>query len=113
RRSESGMSAPKCKCRIARMPVDERSYIVQCALCKAAPEYKTKAEQLEIRLREHEKAVGQFLTDMYSIMVDPCAEGTTSVKEICHLLLDGAKEARKLIYDWENKLAIAKGEGRQ
>lgn len=51
------------------------------------------------QFREHQVAVGKFLKDMYSTMIDPLAEGEMSVEEMCKALLDQAEKDRQLIHD--------------
>lgn len=59
------------------------------------------AESLNTTLQErfdtHTKAVGEFLGDLYMIMVDPCAEGETKVAEVKEQLLVAAIAQREAI----------------
>lgn len=54
-----------------------------------------RLEKCETQFVEHTKAVGAFLTEMHATMIDPLAEGTIPVKEMCELLLAQARKDRE------------------
>lgn len=56
---------------------------------------KFREANWESVFREHTKAVGEFLNELYAVMVDPCAEGTLSVDEMKAALLAAAMETRE------------------
>ena len=71
---------------------------------KALIEANAKIEHLTRELAEHRKAVGQFLTDMTSTMIDPLAEGQSNVAETCAALLTEAQAQRQREYDLNVKI---------
>lgn len=50
-------------------------------------------------LEEHTKAVGEFLTELHAIMIDPLADGVTPVPEMCKLLLETARRQREQLHE--------------
>lgn len=48
---------------------------------------------------EHEKFIAGFLLEMYQTMVDPVEEFHGTIKELCELLLERAREDRQAIWD--------------
>jgi hypothetical protein len=59
-------------------------------------------------LREHTKAVGQFLNDLYATMIDPVAAGEIKVEEMQRQLLEAARANRQALYDRDGELAEIK-----
>jgi len=51
--------------------------------------------ELQEKFNLHVKAVGDFLTELHAIMIDPLADGTTSVDEMMTLLREAALESRE------------------
>lgn len=55
--------------------------------------------QTRVRERAHTKAVGEFLSELDAIMVDPLAEGEINVSEVCATLLERARQDREALND--------------
>jgi hypothetical protein len=53
------------------------------------------AQGAGVTLAEHTKHVSDFLNELYATMIDPCAEGTMTVKETCDALLKAAVDQRE------------------
>jgi hypothetical protein len=51
---------------------------------------------------EHLGHVGQFLSDMYATMIDPCEQSKMKVAEMCELLLKTAREHRETAHKVED-----------
>lgn len=45
---------------------------------------------------EHLGHVGQFLSEMYATMIDPCEQPKMTVAEMCEVLLKAAREHREI-----------------
>lgn len=50
----------------------------------------SRMAEMDARFDAHTKAVGQFLNELYAVMVDSCAEGTITVPEMKAALLAAA-----------------------
>lgn len=59
---------------------------------------------------EHTKAVGEFLRDMYSTMIDPCSEGVLPVNEMTAILLNAAVNERQAMADLQDKFIATRAE---
>lgn len=68
---------------------------------------EVRASVVEKRFRDHTKSVGTFLSELYAVMVDPLADGTMKVGEMCATLLDVAKRQREAD---QNSVRIPHGE---
>lgn len=53
-------------------------------------------------LLAHTKAVGDFLNDLYAIMVDPLAQGTIQVADTCSALKEAALASREFEHKHQN-----------
>jgi hypothetical protein len=67
--------------------------------------YREQLEVYDARLREefarfdaHTKAVAEFLSEMYAIMVDPLADGIIPVAEMMQILRETALEQREQLH---------------
>ncbi len=47
-------------------------------------------------LQAHTRAVGEWLSELYAVMVDPCAEGQTTPQAMCEAIMAAALQAREL-----------------
>jgi hypothetical protein len=56
------------------------------------------AQGAGVTLAEHTKHVSDFLNELYATMIDPCVEGTMTVKETCDALLKAAVEQREQLH---------------
>lgn len=72
-------------------------------LSKRAMEAISTSALAEQKLAEHLKHVGDFLNEMYAIMIDPLADGEMSVTETCSKLLEQAKKDRERMNSLEPK----------
>ncbi len=59
----------------------ELSALVACSSPDGSAELG-QVKHLQERFANHTNAVADFLNELYAIMVDPCAEGTTSVEDV-------------------------------
>lgn len=72
-------------------------------------EMAERVKGMEERFKLHTEAVGQFLNDLYAIMVDPCAVGAISVTDMKSALLQAATRDREA----EHLRATAAESGRE
>jgi len=66
---------------------------------------KDHRRALEEKFEDHTAAVKRFLSDMYSTMIDPLAEGTINVREVCDELLKAAVDQRQREHDQLERIA--------
>jgi hypothetical protein len=64
----------------------------------ADPYHKPSYVEPKITFAEHTKHVSDFLNELYATMIDPCVEGTMTVKETCDALLKAAVEQREQLH---------------
>ncbi len=80
---------------------DGGHYVAEHGLDKAAADAESKvatwAAGGDARFEKHTTAVAEFLNELYAIMVDPCATGTTTVKEMQAALLAAALRQREAV----------------
>jgi hypothetical protein len=75
------------------MTIEQSAEEMASRLQRAEMDLEAAKEQFE----SHTKAVSAFLSEMYATMVDPLADGSMSVKAMCALLINVAREQREQI----------------
>ena len=93
--------------RVGVQTKDERGYVTNSFGAVQIPDWAvrqkldlldeeaTTERDLEAELKEHRKAVGAFLSELYQIMVDPLDEGTRTVNETMEALRAAALRDRE------------------
>lgn len=86
-----GLHEGKCYCSCGMLHADAE---VQAAIEKLKSALPAQ-ERTEPGFEAHARAVGDFLNELYAIMVDPCAEGTITVDELKAALVKAALRDRE------------------